>query len=118
MPPSSHISHPSHNRGFTLTELLVVIVVAGILLAGFTGFYLSQQHAARHHQIEVETSQSLRTALEQISRDVRSAGKNLTGTTTMPNFPFITADADTIEFQVDANDSGTIDTTPPIDAKA
>src|ERR1051325_3486429 len=66
------------NAGFTLVELLVVIVVAGLLLAGFTTFYVSQQRALRHHQIEIEASQLLRTAIEQITRDVRSARRDIT----------------------------------------
>jgi prepilin-type N-terminal cleavage/methylation domain-containing protein len=106
--------YPSH--GFTLIELLVVVAVAGVLLAGFTAFYLSQQRAVRHHQIEVETSQELRTALEQISRDLRSARKDVTydfkatpPPTLVGRATFVTADTSNVEFTLDADDSGVIE---------
>jgi prepilin-type N-terminal cleavage/methylation domain-containing protein len=110
------IRYPSH--GFTLIELLVVAAVAGVLLAGFTAFYLSQQRAVRHHQIEIETSQELRTALEQISRDLRSARKDITYdfNASPPPTPvpvgrptFVTADTSNVEFTLDANDNGVVD---------
>jgi prepilin-type N-terminal cleavage/methylation domain-containing protein len=95
-------------RAFTLIELLVVIVVSALLMAGFTGFYLSEQRALRHHQIEVETSQALRMALEEISRDVRSARKDLS---LQANPVIMTAAPDTLEFLLDADDDGIATTT-------
>jgi type II secretory pathway component PulJ len=93
-----------------------VIAVAGVLLAGFTAFYVSQQRAVRHQQIEVETSQALRTALEQISRDLRTARKDITydfHATPPPTLvgrpTFVTADTSNMEFTLDANDSGVIE---------
>jgi type II secretory pathway component PulJ len=99
------------------------MVVAGVLLAGFTAFYLSQQRALRHHQIEIETSQALRTALEQISRDLRSARKDITrdfnakppSGGAQPTF--LTADTTNVEFQLDANDDGTITAADPSEHK-
>jgi prepilin-type N-terminal cleavage/methylation domain-containing protein len=35
----------SPDRGFTLIELLVAMGIAGLMLAGFTGFYLSEQRS-------------------------------------------------------------------------
>jgi prepilin-type N-terminal cleavage/methylation domain-containing protein len=108
------------NRGFTLVELLVVMIVAGLLLAGFTAFYLSEQRAFRHHQIEVETSQALRTALEQISRDLRSARKDISYdffVTPPPSLvgrpTFITADVSEVRFELDANDDGAVTANDP-----
>jgi prepilin-type N-terminal cleavage/methylation domain-containing protein len=114
--------YPEH--GFTLVELLTVIAMAGLLLAGFTAFYLSEQRSFRHHQVEVETSQALRTALEQISRDLRSARKDITydfNQTPPPSLSgrptFITADASNVEFTLDANDDGTITSNDPTEHK-
>lgn len=106
------MSHP--DRGFSLVELLVVMVIGGLLLAGLTSFYLSQHRAMRHHQIEVEASQGLRTALEQMTRDIRSARRDLTydiHTKTGGSAAFLTAGPSTIEFTLDANDDGTITST-------
>ena len=101
---------PSYSA-FTLVEVLVVIVIAAVLLAGFTGFYLSEQRTVRHDQIEIETSQALRTALEQMGR-ASSARKMyltfdyLTGSGgASPSPSFITATATAIEFTLDANDN-------------
>jgi prepilin-type N-terminal cleavage/methylation domain-containing protein len=88
-------------RGFTLIELLVVIVVGALLLAGFTTFYLSQQRNYRHHQVEIQLAHGLRSGLEQMVRDIRSARRD------MIHFPnnvptILQATATTIEFELDA----------------
>src|SRR6266542_12210 len=109
------------DSGFTLVELLVVIVIAAVLLAGFTGFYVSEQRAVRHDQIEIETSQALRMALEQMSRDLRSARKDLT-------YDFLTSSggasatftnwtSTAVEFTLDADSSATINTADPAEHK-
>jgi type IV pilus assembly protein PilW len=109
--------------GFSLIELLVAIAVAGLLLTAFTGFYLSQQRATRHHQVEIEASLALRTALEQISRDVRSARKDLTRDPTDPvthpgaGAAILTADATHLEFTLDVDDEGAITSTDPREHK-
>src|ERR1043166_8119565 len=96
------------NRAFTLVELLVVIVVAAVMMAGFTGFYLSEQRAMKHHQIEVEPSQALRTAMDQMSRDRRAARMYLSGSAS----PIIKQASPTlVEFTLDANDNGAADPT-------
>jgi len=46
-------------RGFSLVELLAVILVSALLLAGLTGFYLTEQRTLRHHQVAIETSHEL-----------------------------------------------------------
>jgi prepilin-type N-terminal cleavage/methylation domain-containing protein len=100
----------SPDRGFTLVELLVVTGVAGVMLAAFTAFYLSEQRSLRHHQLDVEVSQALRTALEQMSRDLRSARRDVTrdylAGTGGANPTFVTWTASQVEFELDANDDG------------
>lgn len=90
--------------GFTLIELLAVALVGSLLLLSFTSFYVSQQRAIRRNEIEIETSQALRTALEQMSRDLRLVGRDLT----RAGFArFNTAAASDIDFNIDSNDDGT-----------
>jgi prepilin-type N-terminal cleavage/methylation domain-containing protein len=120
MPRSLHSIHRAESA-FTLVELLVVMVVGAVLMAGFTGFYLSEQRATRHNQIEIETSQALRTALEQMSRDIRSARQDLTYdylTNTGGASPtFSTTTGTAVEFTLDYDDSGTITATDPKEHK-
>jgi prepilin-type N-terminal cleavage/methylation domain-containing protein len=108
VPPSKDITGSGHpDNGFTLVELLAVILLAALLLAAFTAFYLSEQRSLRHHQIEVETSQNLRVALDQMVRDIRVAGLNVSKAT-IASFPFVTADATVIRFKLDADGDGTV----------
>jgi Tfp pilus assembly protein PilW len=113
----------------------MVMAMAGLLLAGFTTFYLSEQRGFRHHQIEVETSQELRTALEQISRDLRSARKDITydfnyyeqnppppAPTPRPSCDpvpptFLTADTTDVEFQLDADNNCLVTANDPTEHK-
>lgn len=109
MRASSHITK-SPDRGFTIIEVLVAVLISGVILAGFTGFYLASQRANRHQQIEIESSQALRTALEQMSRDLRAAGVNMTSAT-FANFPFVSADTTQVEFELDADSDGAVSNT-------
>ena len=104
--------------GFSLIEALLVLVIGGALLATFTGFYLSQQRAVRRQQIEVETSQSLRTAIEEIVRDLRVVGRNPTAAVLTPVIGLTYAKGNEVRFTLDANDDGVITPTDPNESKA
>jgi prepilin-type N-terminal cleavage/methylation domain-containing protein len=106
--PSNDIIDSGHpDDGFTLVELLAVTLLAALLLAAFTAFYLSEQRSIRHHQIEVETSQNLRVALDQMVRDIRVAGLN-PSKATIGSFPFVTANATAIRFKLDTDGDGAV----------
>lgn len=100
-----------------MVEALVVLIVGGILLATFTGFYLSQQRTFRRQQVEVETSQSLRVAVDQIVRDLRVAGRNPTAAILTPAIGLTSADTAEVHFTIDANSDGVITTTDPNESK-
>ncbi len=85
-------------------------LLAALLLTAFTAFYLSEQRSLRHHQIEVETSQNLRVALDQMVRDIRVAGFNA-AKASIASFPFVTADATVIRFKLDADGDGAVTST-------
>jgi len=101
-------------RGFSLIELLAVILVSALLMTGLTGFYLNEQRALRHHQVAIESSHELRSGLEQVSRDLRSARKDLSLQATPV---FVTAMESAVEFQVDANDDGSVTPSDPDEHK-
>lgn len=95
--------------GFTLLELLAVMLVGTILLGGFTAFYIGQQRAARRNEIEIETSQALRAAIEQIGRDLRIVGRDLTrGLLSAGINRFTTAGSSEIDFYIDGADQGVV----------
>lgn len=107
----------SSEGGFSLVEALVVLIVGGALLATFTGFYLSQQRAFRRQQIGVETSQSLRVAIDQIVRDLRVAGRNPTAAILTPAIGLTYADTGEVHFTIDANGDGVITPSDPNESK-
>ncbi len=82
------------------------MLVGTLLLAGFTTFYLAQQRSLRRHQQEIAASQALRAALEQMSRDLRTAGLD-PSTTAAAGITL--ADTDEVDFTRDADANGTID---------
>ena len=102
------------SAGFTLIELITVIVVAGLLLTALTSFYLSEQRALRQQQIQIETSQSLRVALEQMVRDLRAAGRNPLDAA---NIGFVKASATEVEFTLDNDNDGLVTDTDPAEHK-
>jgi hypothetical protein len=66
-------------RGVSIAELLVSILITGIVMAGAFGFY-TKLHGQAETQIEVSEIQNLcRASIEDIKRTMRSAGFKLTG---------------------------------------
>jgi prepilin-type N-terminal cleavage/methylation domain-containing protein len=65
-------------RGFTLAELLVVMAIMGLVMAGLMPIMVSgnQSYATGSNQIEAQ--QAARVALERMAREIRGAGFNPT----------------------------------------
>lgn len=59
------------NRGFSLVELLVVMVVMGLVTAAVYTTFLSTQRQAYTQDEVVEVQQNLRAALDYLVRDIR-----------------------------------------------
>src|SRR5207247_2138977 len=60
-------------RGFTLTELLVVVAIVGLVLAGVFTLQLQAQWAYMMGAARVETQQTARLALERFMEELRLA---------------------------------------------
>jgi type II secretory pathway component PulJ len=86
--------------------VLIALAIGAAFLAGFTGFYLQQQRAFREQQMEIETAQSLRTALDQIVRDLRSAGRNPAEINRWAGLLY--ADLDVVFITLDSNGDGDV----------
>jgi prepilin-type N-terminal cleavage/methylation domain-containing protein len=87
------------NRGFSLVELLIVMLMLGIVTMAILGLYQSTQRSATTQDQVVEMQQNLRVGVDEIARDIRMAGFMLAGDA------FSTAAANTLTLQT-ANVSG------------
>ena len=73
-------NHPRHSRGFTLIEMMIVVVIAGILAAIALPSYF--QYVQRSKIIEATTGLSnWRTRMEQLFLDQRSYSTPVDGCT-------------------------------------
>ena len=74
------LKHPKDRRykqqGFTLTELLVVMAMTGIVMAAVYSTYKSQQDSYVVQEQVVEMQQNLRAALFLLGKDLMAAGFN------------------------------------------
>ncbi|MFN4262570.1 MAG: PilW family protein [Thioalkalivibrionaceae bacterium] len=62
------------DRGVTLVELLVAIVVSLVLLAGVLAVFVATQQSSRTQAAVVSVQESARFISERVSRDIRQAG--------------------------------------------
>lgn len=61
-------------RGFTLVEILIVMVIFSIVVAAIYSLYLVHLKTAMKQDEVVEVQQNLRIAMDSISRDLKMAG--------------------------------------------
>ena len=91
--------------GFSLTELLIVMAVSVILLAGMASFFSSQAKTTTMQVLTVDTVHRARTALASMTKEIRMAGYRSSGTA----FTGISqASAGSIHILADLNQDGSI----------
>ena len=107
-------------RGFTLTELLVVATVLGMILAGVVLIQMQGQQAYLFGSHRVEVQQNNRAALELMVRELRSA-TSVTAVPSATNLTFLDENGNTIQYQISGallnrtvTVAGTATTTPLI----
>lgn len=71
-------------KGFTLSELLVVCALVGLVMAGLLGLIMSGQQAYWFGTTQVDAQQNVRVALERMVKEVREAGYAPQGADTTP----------------------------------
>lgn len=64
------------NRGFTLVELMVALLLGIILIGGTISLYLNNQQSFRTTEAIAKVQENGRFAFELLSRDLRDAGSN------------------------------------------
>ena len=107
-------------RGFTLTELLVVAAVLGLILAAVVLVQQRGQEAYIFGSHRVEVQQNNRAALELMVRELRSAN-SVTAIPSATNLTFQDENNNTIQYQLSSTTlnrtvtvAGTATTTPLI----
>jgi type IV pilus assembly protein PilW len=85
-------------EGFTVSELLVAMVISGIVMAGIYSTYYTQQKSYVTHEQLVAMQQNLRAATYVMEREIRMAGCD---PTQKANACIATANINTIAFTLD-----------------
>lgn len=80
--------------GFTLVEVLVALVVAGILAAGVISLLMSQDRFYGHNDQHIYAQQTLRAAADLMASEIRMAGRG------SPS-DVVTAESDRLEVRFD-----------------
>ena len=97
------ISHLMHaNRGFTLVELMIAVVLTGIAVIGIYKGYVSFSKSADIQEQVIEMQQNLRIGMWMLEKDLRRAGMNEEEDETAG---FTMAAANTIMFTMDVGGS-------------
>ena len=89
--------------GFTLTELMVAMVIGLIVISGVYSTYYSQQ---RTYSVQTQVAfmnQNLRSGMYFMEREIRMAGYDPTGNA---NAGIVTASSNSITFSMDLNGDG------------
>ena len=86
-------------RGFTLTELLVVATVLGVILAAVVVIQQRGQEAYLFGSHRVEVQQNNRSALELMVRELRSA-QSVTAIPSATNLTFVDQNGVTTQYQL------------------
>ncbi len=78
MPPLCRPSHARHaRRGFTLIEMLVVMVLASLLVGASLQLLDRQRRSARTETLRVDLQQNARYAIDMLTRELQQAGQKL-----------------------------------------
>jgi type IV pilus assembly protein PilW len=92
--------------GFSLVELMIVMAVSLILLAGISSAFTSHAKTTTMQVLTIDTVHRARTALASMTRDIRMAGYRTSAPSVVTGISLATADS--IRILVDLNQDGTI----------
>ncbi len=95
------------NRGFTLVELMITLVLAGIVIAAVYSAYTIQRKTYAAQEQVVEMQQNIRAAIDLMSLDLRMAGYDPSGLGSA-NAGITAASANSITFTADFNEDGDV----------
>ncbi len=105
--------------GFTLVELLVALVMAGVVLAGAGVAFQMASVTARGGTDQAQAQQNARAAIARMIQEIRGAGYDPTGKAPAYNFTAIANQgAQTLQLQNDLNGNGVLDGAGACDVSA
>jgi type IV pilus assembly protein PilW len=94
------------NKGFTLIELLVTIAIVSIIMAAVVSAYQLQVRGKNTQEALTDMNQTLRTALEIMTHEIRTAGFDIVSPSAAVA-GIITANANQLRFTRDIGDGVT-----------
>lgn len=82
-----HVPHkpPSGQRGLTLIELMVSLVLGLIIVGGVLNIFVSTNQTAKVNDSLMRVQENARTAFDLMARDIREAGQNPCGSKLVAN---------------------------------
>ena len=92
--------------GFTVTELLVAMLFAGIVVATLYGFFRDQLFTLISQETKTATLEDARGGLNLMAREIRNAGAWANGSAPAGCSRFVTATATAIQVQADVDGNG------------
>jgi prepilin-type N-terminal cleavage/methylation domain-containing protein len=98
-------------RGVTMIELLIVMAMLGVVMTAMYSLYATHQRSAYTEDEALEVQQSLRIALDSMTRDIRMAGFAIAGPATPVNSVGTSNNLGATQFDSNKSDSITINTT-------
>ncbi len=96
----------NNHKGFSLIELMVVMAISSIVMAGIYMFYQSNLRSHITQQALVDMQQDMRAAMYMMTREIRVAGYDPTRSTAAT---FTIASIAEVQFQLDDNGDGDFD---------
>lgn len=91
--------------GFTLIELLIALALSGIVVGAIYSLYATQSRSYVAQDMVSEMQQNARVAMDMMSREIRMAGYDPTGTA---GAGIVVAGPDYIQFTADLTDDGDV----------
>ena len=92
------------DEGFTIIELLIALTLSLVVLTSVSGAFISQRKTYASQEQMTEMIQGTRAVMEIITREVKLAGFNPTGSTTLVGIPYSTTQ---LEIRADLDGDGT-----------
>ena len=90
-----------NNKGLSLVEMLVALVISSIIVGGSYGLFVSQNRIYSRQEQVIEVQQSLRLAMNIMVRDLQMVGydDHITLTVTPVNPITLSAGSATVEYE-------------------